>query len=100
LKLQFWPSSENGGYYSNFNGKNLLTHVKQPGKKKRTLFNEQCPGALGKTLKVAEQGQKDHSKRTCLVKCETTKTIHVIDIHPYDITRYTFLSECSGNLQK
>lgn len=38
-------------------------------------------------------------KKTCLVKGETTKTIHVIDIHPHHITRYALFPECFCNLQ-
>nr|GMD77952.1 hypothetical protein Iba_chr13cCG8290 [Ipomoea batatas] len=32
--------------------------------------------------------------KTLLRKCKTSKTIHVVYVHPYDITRNFFLPKC------
>jgi hypothetical protein len=45
---------ELGGYYSHFEGQTPGAHQGKLAKNQRTLFSEQCPGALGKATEVAE----------------------------------------------
>lgn len=55
------------------------------------------PNPLLKYNELVNKGSFKQS--TCLVKCETAKAIHVVNIHPYNITWYALLSKSSGNLQ-
>lgn len=41
----------------------------------------------------------DCSCHPYLVESKTMKTIHIVNIHPYDITWYTLLAKCFANLQ-
>ena len=58
----------------------------------------QCEDRIYGTTNMFTVSLSEKNIRTCLVKSETTKSIHVVYIHPYNITRYTLLSEFPCNL--